>query len=122
MQDFPMLKSASKPIYVKSNIELSEFWISDYFSIYCNFKVDLSPYGWKKFYYNRVVSSFNFSRSIKEYMLMEVLASYFNVTLNIRSDNSRVDVNVYSLEKLRTVVDLFVIFPLQSSKQKEFIL
>lgn len=51
-------------------------------------------------------------------MFMEVLGSYFNVTLNIRSDNSRVDVNVYGLEKLRIVINLFITFPLHSFKQK----
>lgn len=65
MHDFPLLNRVSKPIYVKPNVELSEFWISGYFSIYCNFKVDLNSHGWKNSYYNRVVPSFNFSRSIK---------------------------------------------------------
>jgi len=51
---------------------------------------------------------------------MELLSSYFSVTPNIRSNGLRIDVNVYSLDKLRTVVDLFTSFPLSTPKQKEF--
>jgi len=120
MKHFPSLKPAIKPEYSFSSIQLSEYWISGYLSIYCNFQVNTDPHGFKESYYNRVVPSFNFSRKKEELILMELLSSYFSVTPNIRSNGLRIDVNVYSLDKLRTVVDLFTSFPLSTPKQKEF--
>lgn len=122
MKDFPFLIPAEKPICTKPMLELSEYWLSGYFSIYCNFNVDVNPHGLKESYYNRVVPSFNFSRNIEELFLMELLASYSEVIPNIRSNNLRVDVNVYGLDKLNRIVDLFTMFPLHSLKQKEFII
>jgi hypothetical protein len=81
----------------------------------------MNPHGLKESYYNRVVPSFNFSRNIEELFIMELLASCFDVTPCIRSNNLRVDVNVYGLDKSNIVVNLFNMFPLHSSKQKEFI-
>jgi hypothetical protein len=52
---------------------------------------------------------------------MELIAYYFNVTPNIRSNELRVDVNIYGLEKSKLIVDLFTSFPLISLKQREFI-
>jgi hypothetical protein len=52
---------------------------------------------------------------------MELIASYFNVTPSIRSNKLRVDVNVYGIDKSKTIIDLFFSFPLIGAKQKEFI-
>jgi len=120
MKQFANLKPAIKPEYSISSVELTEYWISGYFSIYCNFQVNVDPHGFKESYYNRVVPSFNFSRKKEELMLMELLSSYFSVTPNIRSNGLRIDVNVYSLSKLRTVIALFTSFPLSTPKQREF--
>lgn len=122
MKHFPNLKAGIKPEYNFSSIQSSEYWISGHFSIYCNFQVNVNPHGLKESYYNRVVPSFNFSWKKEEFMVMGLLSSCFSVTPNIRSDESRIDVNVYSLDKLRIVVDLFTYFPLSIPKQKEFII
>lgn len=121
MEIFPALKPAPKTAYVKPKGELSEYWLSGNFCMYCNFKVDINPHGWKNTYYNRVVPSFNFSLRIEELPLMELIASYFNVTPSIRSNKLRVDVNVYGIDKSKTIIDLFFSFPLIGAKQKEFI-
>ena len=121
--DFPELISIEKPTYIKPSLDdLSEWWISGYFSIYCNFNVDMNPHGFKESIYHRVVPSFNFSRNIKESFLIELLASYFDVNFNLRSNNLRIDVNVYGLQKLESIIHLFNNFPLSSCKQKEFII
>lgn len=94
---FPSLKPAVLPSYslsISPN-ELSEWWISGYFTIYCNFNVKMDPQGLRNFYYDRVVPSFNFSRSIDELSIISLLASYFEATVHQRSDGSRADVNIY---------------------------
>lgn len=118
---YPNLIPAIKSTYIKPKGELYEYWLSGYFCMYCNFNVDVNPHGWKNTYYNRVVPSFNFSRTIEELPLMELIASYFNVTPNIRSNKLRVDVNVYGLDKLKIIMDLFSSFPLIGVKQREFV-
>jgi hypothetical protein len=105
LEDFPLLIPAVKPVYIKPNSALSEFWLSGYFCMYCNFKVDVNPHGLKESYYNRVVPSFNFSRNIEELALMESIGSYFNVTPNIRSNKLRVDINVYGIDKATVIID-----------------
>lgn len=52
---------------------------------------------------------------------MESIASCFYVTPSIRSSKLRVDINVYGLDKSKTIIDLFSSFPLIGAKQKEFI-
>lgn len=119
---FPELKPALLPSYsldISPN-ELSQWWISGYFSIYCNFNVQLDPHTLRVSYYDRVVPSFNFSRNIKELPLISLLASYFEVTAHPRSDGSRADVNIYSIKSCIEVVNLFESFPLLSCKQYEF--
>jgi hypothetical protein len=76
---FPDLKPALLPTYslTISAEELSPWWISGYFTIYCNFGVDMNPHGLKNFYYDRVVPSFSFSRSIVELSILNLQASYF---------------------------------------------
>lgn len=75
---FPNYKPAKLPSY-SLNIspeELSNWWVSGYFSMYCNFNVDLNPHGLKNSYYYRVVPSFNFSRNIAELPLLTLLECY----------------------------------------------
>lgn len=119
---FPELKPAELPHYFLniSPFDLSEWWISGYFTIYCNFKVDTDPHGLKNSYYDRVIPSFNFSRNIKELPILSLIASYFSVKANTRSDGTRVDVNVYGIDNCMFIVDLFKSFPLLSCKQDEF--
>ena len=71
---FPDLKPALLPTYSLTILpeELSPWWISGYFTIYCNFGDD------------RVVPSFNFSRSIIELPIITLLASYFGVTVHLK--------------------------------------
>jgi len=120
-KDFPNLIPVSKPVYIKPNKDLSEYWMSGYFCIYCNFNVDANPHGFGQSLYNRIVPSFNFSRNIEELPLMECIANYFNASPKIRSNGSRVDVNIYGLDKAKLVLNLFNTFPLFSIKYKEFI-
>jgi LAGLIDADG endonuclease len=82
----------------------------------------MRPHGFKESIYHRVVPSFKFSRNIKESVLMELLASYFDTNSYLRYKKDRVDVNVYGLYKLEFIVNLFKSFPLSNSKQKEFII
>ena len=119
---FPDLKPALLPSYslTLSPEELSEWWISGYFTIYCNLGVDFNPHGLKNSYYDRVVPSFNFSRSIAELPIITLLASYFEVTPNLRSDGLRADVNIYGLNRAIEIVNLFGSYPLLSCKQDEF--
>jgi len=83
---FPDLKPALLPTYSLTILpeELSPWWISGYFTIYCNFGVDMNPHGLKNSYYDRVVPSFNFSRSIIELPIITLLASYFGVTVHLK--------------------------------------
>lgn len=119
---FPDLKPALLPSYslTLSPEELSGWWIAGYFTIYCNFGVDFNPHGLKNSYYDRVVPSFNFSRSIAELPIITLLASYFEVTLNLRSDGLRADVNIYGVNRIIEIVNLFDSYPLLSCKQDEF--
>jgi hypothetical protein len=74
---FPDLKPALLPTYsltISAEV-LSPWWISGYFTIYCNFGVDMNPHGLKNFYYDRVVPSFSFSRSIVELSILNLLRS-----------------------------------------------
>jgi hypothetical protein len=80
----------------------------------------MDPHGLKNSYYDRVVPEFNFSRNIAELPIMTLLASYFGVSPNIRSNGSRVDINVYGLDHALSIVNLFETHPLLSSKQDEF--
>jgi len=120
-KSFPNIVEINKPIYIKPKNDLSLYWLSGYFCMYCNFKIDANPHGFKQSIYNRIVPSFNFSRNIEELPLMECIANYFNVSPKIRSNGLRVDVNVYGLDKTRNVINLFNTFPLSSNKHKEFI-
>jgi len=54
---FPDLKPALLPTYslTISAEELSPWWISGYFTIYCNFGVNINPHDLKNSYYDRVV-------------------------------------------------------------------
>lgn len=81
----------------------------------------MNPHGLKNSYYDRVVPNLNFSRSIKELPLLSLLASFFGVTVNQRSDGLRADVNIYGLKSCLEIVDLFNSYPLLSCKQDEFI-
>lgn len=121
---FPDLKPATLPSYSLniSSEELSEWWISGYFTLYCNFNVDMNPHGFNIAYYDRVVPSFSFSRDIKELPIITLLASYFGVTPNLRSDGLRADVNIYGYNRAIKIVDLFDSFPLLSCKQEEFLI
>ena len=67
----------------------------------------MNPHGLKDSYYDRVVPSFNFSRSLKELPITTLLASYFEVTVNQRSDGLRTDVNIYGLKNCIEIVNLF---------------
>jgi len=119
---FPELKAALLPSYSLniSPYELSGWWISGYFTIYCHFNVQLNPHGLKNYYYDRVVPSFNFSRSTVELPIISVLASYFEATANQRFDGSRADVNIYAIKSCSEVVYHFECFPLLSCKKDEF--
>lgn len=44
----------------------------------------MNPHGLKNSYYDRVVPSFNFSRSIIELPIITLLASYFGVTVHLK--------------------------------------
>jgi hypothetical protein len=90
--------------------------------MHCNFNVDMNPHGFKESIYHRVVPSFNFSRNIKESVIMELLASYFEANSNLRYDKKRVDVNVYGLSKLESIVHMFKHFPLSNCKQEEYLI
>lgn len=119
---FPELKAALLPAYSLSLSpnDLSGWWISGYFTIYCNFNVQLDPHGLRNSYYDRIVPSFNFSRSTQEFPIISLLASYFEATANQRSDGSRADVNIYAIKSCSEVVYHFESFPLLSCKQDEF--
>lgn len=139
---FPELKAALLPSYSLSISpdELSGWWISGYFTIFpprgprrggpakggvpppgdCNFNVKMDPHGFKNSYYDRVVPSFNFSRSTGELPIISLLASYFEATANQRSDGARADVNIYAIKSCREVVYHFESFPILSCKQDEF--
>lgn len=80
----------------------------------------MNPHGLKNSYYDRVVPSFNFSRSIIELPIITLLASYFEVTYNLRSDGLRADVNIYGFKRAIEIVYLFDSYPLLSCKQDEF--
>lgn len=140
--DFPDLIPASKPEY-SLNLraeELSESWLSGYFSVYCNFerhgRVNSNPHplarspeglprrgkgGWKLEIYDRVVPEFNFSRTISEKPLLDLLASYFDVKAAIRRSEDRVDISVYGIEKSVTICNLFLNYPLSTLKQQELL-
>jgi len=57
---------------------------------------------------------------IEELPIITLLASYFGVTPNLRSDGLRGDVNIYGYKRAIKIVDLFDTFPLLSCKQEEF--
>jgi LAGLIDADG endonuclease len=82
----------------------------------------MNPHGLKESIYPRVIPSFNFSRNIKELVILELLASYFEANSYFRYDKKRVDVNVYGLYKLESIVNIFIRFPLSNCKQREFII
>ena len=44
-KDFLNLIPAIRSIYIVLIIDLSEYWISRYLSVYCNFNVDTNPHG-----------------------------------------------------------------------------
>lgn len=48
----------------------------------------MNPHSLKNSFYDRVVPSFNFSRSISETPLLILLASFFGVTANQRSSKN----------------------------------
>jgi hypothetical protein len=52
---------------------------------------------------------------------MEELAVYFDTNVLVRKNKSRVDVNVYGLDKLNDIISLFNSFPLSEQKHKEFL-
>lgn len=74
----------------------------------------------KNSYYDRVVPTFNFSRDISEYPIINLLALYFEGTVFKRSDGTRVDVNIGSISSCMEVVYHFELHPLLSVKQNEF--
>jgi hypothetical protein len=59
-------------------------------------------------------------RSIAELPIITLLASYFEVTPNLRSDGLRADVNIYGLNHAIEIAYLFDSYPLLSCKQDEF--
>lgn len=117
MAHFPDLTPAILPSYNLSILphQLSPYWISGYFTIYCTFDCVIDTTSeLKNKIYNKAVPYFTFSRS-GEKELMRLLSIYFSGNLKFR-DNNRVDVVVSGTSSCMVVTRLFLAYPLSAPK------
>ena len=123
MESFPSLIPAVKPSYNLNVVadDLSNYWISGYFSIYCFFDFDLTPHyiSERGGLYNRAVPLFSFSRT-GEAPLLNLLALYFEGNINFRG--TRGVVTVYGVSNNWIPSLIFSKYPLSTLKQREFLI
>ena len=73
--------------------------------------------------YYKLRHTFSFSRNIAELSLLNLIAEYLNAKTYVRSDGSRVDVNIASLDSCEYLIKhFFEKFPIQSSKHQEYLI
>ena len=119
---FPNLVPTVLPKYEVDIEELDPWWISGYFTIYCHFNLTILSGGWKLNVYNKLRHTFGFSRDISELKIIKLIAEYLETKVFIRTDVSRVDVNIASLKNCEYLISFLDKYPLQSSKHQEYLI
>lgn len=72
--------------------------------------------------YHKLKNAFSFSRDISELNIMILIAEYLEAKTFVRADDSRVDVNIASLDACENLIHFFNRYPLQSSKHQEYLI
>ena len=120
---FPTIVPAVLPDYDLKDVALEPWWLSGYLTIYCHFELNVLVEGWKLEMYYKLRHTFSFSRNIAELSLLNLIAEYLNAKTYVRSDGSRVDVNIASLDSCEYLIKhFFEKFPIQSSKHQEYLI
>jgi len=119
---FPNLVPAVVPEYKIDNVGLDPWWISGYLTIYCNFNLSVLSGGWKLDIYNKLRHTVSFSRNISELKIINLIAEYLEANVFIRTDVSRVDINIANLENCEYLIKFLDKYPFQSSKHQEYLI
>jgi hypothetical protein len=72
--------------------------------------------------YHKLRHTFSFSRDISELNIMILIAEYLEAKTFVRANDSRVDVNIASLDACENLIHFFNRYPLQSSKHQEYLI
>jgi len=121
-EHFPNLVPISMPKYNLNISKLNGWWISGYFSINCNFELNVTPRGWNLDYYNCLFHRFTAGRNIRDILIMSAIADYLGANLYIRSNEERIDLQIHSLISASCLVNFFNTYHLESSKHAQFLI
>lgn len=119
---FPDLVPAKVPEYNLAVADLNPWWLSGYLTIYCHFELAVYAGQWYLDVYNKLRHSFSISRDISELKLINLIGEYLGVKIYIRTENKRVDLYISSLPDCQVLIKFLDLYPLQSSKQQEYLI
>lgn len=121
---FPDLVPANFPEYNLEVAVLNPWWLSGYLTIYCHFELAVAVYAgqWYLEVYNKLRHSFSISSDISELKLINLIGEYLGAKVYIRTENKRVDLYISSLPDCQVLINFLDTYPLQSSKQQEYLI
>lgn len=119
---FPELAPANFTEYKLEVAEWNPWWLSGYLTIYCHFELAVYAGHWYLEVYNKLRHSFSISRDISELKLINLIGEYLGAKVYIRTENKRVDLNISSLPDCQVLIKFLDTYPLQSSKQQEYLI
>jgi ABC-type transporter lipoprotein component MlaA len=72
--------------------------------------------------YSKLRHTFGFSRNISEIKIKKKIANYLEANIFIRTDETRADINITSIENCENLIKFLDKYPLQSSKHQEYLI
>ncbi len=123
MESFPNLIPIQLPAYILpvNYNSINCWWISDYFTLYCTFSLRIERGGWKDFVYNKFRNDFSAGFNIDVLPLVKLLAEIFGCSYYLHSEGDRVILMAQSTKECDEICNFFKTYPLQSYKQKQFL-
>lgn len=121
IQEFGIVTPIAMPEYTPSvdANSIDRWWISGFFTLYCNFSLKLDSGYWNNAPYNKFRHVFSVSFDASLGVLAKIIADALDVSCYVRKDG-RVDIMAQGLEEALRISLFFKSYPLQSYKQEQF--
>lgn len=122
MEAFPDLTPIAVPEHTLTVTDetLDPWWVSGYLTLYCSFGLSVAGGGWGNSMQMKFRHTWSVSFKSIDQALAELMGAYLGVSVLVRSDGLRVDLQSRSLDQALGLVGFLEAYPLQSYKKDHF--